>query len=739
MGKRYYTVNHQEIPLTLMPNAKLVIPARECHPGSVAARLGRSNRLALMTDVSRKYLVFMGDENKFKQIRNYRDIHATRAAYRDPNGLELYLTNHINVRFNEDLNEKEICQLGMKYDFIPESKFHWLWQVAVLDHADEAPLELANQLSKLEQVIFAEPDALQKAKFEAMHRKEDIRLNQPWHLLNTGEKGGTYGADVRALHAWEVSSGSPRIRVILPDSGTDIHHADLAENMLPGWDFDNEDANAFHPDNAHGTACAGVICAAKNSSDVMGIAPACRLVPLRAAYAHTWSTWAQMFRWAAQRGDIIVCSWSLSLNETVSIAIRDVIQQGRLERGIPVFCATGNWGIPRDKLSFPASLEDTISVGASTNRDDLADFSNFGTGIDMVAPGVNIKTTDITNTLSADSSDYATFSGTSAATSLTAGIGALLFSVNPLLSTAQVRLILRESADKIDQDRVEYNQYGWSREYGFGRVNADRAVRMAEKCRPVAFRAVNEQYLCAENGGDGELMVNRSEIVTWETFQMLPVGANKVALIAYNGQYLCVKERPNREIITNKVCRQDWEIFTLEELSHRKTALKTKNNRYLYAEDGGGGKLLVADDLDCGWEVFTIIRLDTGRQIALRASNGKYVGIKRNTGDELVADRSQLEEWETFDLVDLENGKVALRAYDGHYISAEAGGGRELFADRIMIAGWQSFEIEDLGQNNVALKAANGQYVGVENDAGRKLVADRDHLSRWETFSLIEI
>ena len=739
MAKRYYTVNQQQIPLTLMPNAKLVIPARECHPGSVAARLSRSNRLALMTDVSRKYLVFMGDENKFNQIRNYRDIHAVRAAYRDPNGLELYLTNHINVRFKEDLSEKEIRRLGLKYDFIPESRFQGLWQLAVLDRADEAPLELANQLSKLEGVTFAEPDALQKAKFEEVRRNQDSGLNQPWHLWNTGEEGGTYGADVRAPNAWQVNSGSPRIRVILLDAGMDIHHADLVQKVLPGWDFDNQDANAFHPDNAHGTACAGLICAAENHRGGIGIAPGCRLVPLRAAYAHPWSTWAQMFRWAAQRGDIIVCCWSLSLNNTVSIAIRDIIQQGRLERGLPVFCATGNWGIPRDKLSFPASMEETIAVGASTNCDDLADFSNFGTGIDMVAPGVNIKTTDITNTLNAVSGNYTLFSGTSAATSLSAGIGALLLSVNPLLSAAQVRLILRESADKIDRDRVEYNQHGWSNPYGFGRANADRAVRMAKKCRPVAFRAANGQYLCAENGGDSELMVNRSEIVTWETFQMLPVEDDKVALIAYNGQYLSAKEHPNHQIIANQKLRQSRELFTLQELDHRKIALKTKNNQYLYAQNGGGGKLVMDDEQDWGWEVFTIIRLDTGRQIALRASNGLYVGVNGKMGRDLFADRNQLGEWETFDWVDLENGKVALRVYDGHYICAEAGGGRELFADRIMIAGWQSFEIEDLGQNNVALKAANGQYVGVDNDAGCKLIANRDHLSRWETFSLIEI
>lgn len=736
MSKRYYTVHNKEIPLTLLPNAKLVVPAKEHHPGYIAARLTHSNRLALMTDVSRRYLVFLGDPLKFEEIRTYRCIHATRAAYRDPNGLEFFLTDHINVQFKDDVSEKHIRQLGEKYEFLPKSRFLGVWRLAVLDRADEAPLKLSNRLSKLDEVVFAEPDALQKAKFEQVNLPSDTCQ---WHLRNRGQNGGIEGADVRAFKAWEVSFGSPRVRVVVHDSGVDINHDDLKESLLPGWDFDNDDTNAMHHKNAHGTFCAGIIAAKMNRKGMVGIAPGCRIVPLRAANSHTWSVWAQMFRWAAQHGELISCSWTLSLNNTLSIAIRDIIQKGRLGRGIPVFCATGNWGIPRDKLGYPASIENTIAVGASTNYDLLADFSNFGTGIDIVAPGVDITTTDIMGSCESDSDNHATFSGTSAATSLAAGIGALLLSVNPLLSAAQVRLILRESADKIGGDNVEYNERGWSKKYGFGRVNADRAIQIAQSCRPVALRSANEKYTCAENGGGCELVANRNDIVTWETFQMLSVSDNKVAIIAHNGQYISISDDTEYKVAANRDWRSSWEIFTLELLSKHEIALKAENGQYLCVEDDSHCKLVTSRSPKRGLEVFTLIRLDMGRQIALKASNGNYVGVKDDRRRELVGNCHHCGKWETFDLVDLENGKVALRVYDGHYICAEEGGGREIIADRKMIAGWQSFEMEDLGDGKVAFRAANGQYVCVEEGSGCELMANRYHLSGRETFSLIEI
>ena len=377
------------------------------------------------------------------------------------------------------------------------------WKLRVLDPQDDAPLNIANRLSEEKSVQFAEPNALARARYSAIEAPADELFVKQWHLLNDGRDGGLAGADVRALDAWKVTFGSPDVRVVVHDSGVDIDHPDLTANMALGRDFDNNDSDASNNFGPHGTACAGVIAAARNGQGVVGIAPDCRITPLRAAGAHTFDVWAETFEWAAEHGEIISCSWSISNNGTLSQAIRAAAQDGREGKGIPIFCATANGAPFVSGIDYPASLPETIAVGASTNQDLRASYSQFGEGIDFVAPSsggtLRIETTDVAgafgynqreggNYCKADN-DASTnpsgrpsgFGGTSSATPLAAGIAALMLSVNPDLSAEEVREILRQTADKIDDANANYNQEGWSPQYGFGRVNADAAVREAER------------------------------------------------------------------------------------------------------------------------------------------------------------------------------------------------------------------------------------------------------------------
>ena len=123
-------------------------------------------------------------------------------------------------------------------------------------------------------------------------------------------------------------------------------------------------------------------------------------------------------------------------------------------------------------ISYPASHPDTIAVGASTNFDYRADYSQYGTGLDFVAPSsggsLGIYTTDRTGTDGNVDGDYdSDFGGTSAASPLAAGIGALALSVNPELTASQVRNVMRNSCDPIGG-----YPGGWNPYYGYGRVNA---------------------------------------------------------------------------------------------------------------------------------------------------------------------------------------------------------------------------------------------------------------------------
>ena len=487
-GDYTLTVDGTPMPLRRVDNIRFVTPARDAYPATTAARLARSSRLALDPTYPPDSLVVRGDRRKLEEVPGYRDIQNTRAAFQDSQGNLLVTTNTLLVGFESGASDDDRERLLGSLDgqVIDRKARYWKFRVAAQE--EDAPLLLANELSEESIVKYAEPNALQAATFHQAPQDEP-RFENQWTLRNTGQNGGTAGADVDALGAWDITTGSPSIGIVVHDSGVDINHPDLIDNIGPGWDFDNDDNDATNNDGPHGTACAGVIAAAANGQGVAGIAPNCQIIPLRAAGAHSFEVWADTFDWAAQRGRIISCSWSITPNNTLSAAIRDAV-----DNDVTVFCATGNDGTPF--ISYPASMAETIAVGASTNRDVRSNYSQFGDGIDIVAPSsggtLRVETTDVQgmngyNKVNSPAGDYCNandatgFGGTSAATPLAAGIAGLMLSVTPELTPAQIREILRATADKIDKPNADYDANGWSSQYGFGRVNAAAAVQRARR------------------------------------------------------------------------------------------------------------------------------------------------------------------------------------------------------------------------------------------------------------------
>ncbi len=498
---RFYIVGGKAYSLKRLHSARLVVPARNHHPGHVAARLARSSRLAIETAVPKNILVVRGEPNKLEDIRSYGDVHCTRSAFLDAHGHELFLTDEVLVRFaggTDDAARRALCG-KLNCTVVDDTKN--IWRIRVADTHEDAPLDVVNALAEERGVDFAEPNVLQAAVYAAASLPGDTLFQNQWHLHNTGQSQGVVGADVKALIAWEITTGSSRIRVVVHDSGVDINHPDLQANMDPGKDFDNDDDDASNNLGPHGTACAGVITAVGNDQGVVGIAPGCRIVPLRAAGAHTWAVWAETFDWAAARGEIISCSWRLSSNQTLSEAIKKAAREGRGGRGIPIFFATGNDGT--DGLSYPANLPETIAVGASTNEDIRADYSQYGDGIDFVAPSsggtLRIETTDVQGGFGYNpqpggdycrASDASGFGGTSSATPLAAGVAALMLSVNNNLTAEQVRAIMHDTCDKIDEATANYDRRGWSAHYGYGRINAAAAVKRAQELLTLRKRRI---------------------------------------------------------------------------------------------------------------------------------------------------------------------------------------------------------------------------------------------------------
>jgi len=368
-------------------------------------------------------------------------------------------------------------------------------------------------------VLYSHPDFIPaKIKYEAPGSTaeavpQDPLFKNQWHLNNTGASKGKPGADVRALGAWTTSTGEPSVVVAIIDDSVQKDHPDLKDNFKAGRYYDGvtgtftDDPSPKDGGQRHGTACAGVAVAAANSIGGRGIAPGCRLVGVN-FWDGTVGQTAEGFYFAESQGaSIISCSWSWGAAfDAVSVAIKDLARNGRGGKGTVILFAAGNdYGTIASRQIF-GSMREVICVGASNWRDDHSKYSNTGPELSVVAPSsdffdtpasLSILTTDNTEDMPKpnsegqpfsgyESGDYTPnqgrrgFGGTSSATPLTAGVCALILSRNPELTAAEVRKILEDTADKIPGETVAASYVnGHDDHYGFGRVNAKRAVEAA--------------------------------------------------------------------------------------------------------------------------------------------------------------------------------------------------------------------------------------------------------------------
>ncbi len=402
--------------------------------------------------------------------------------------------------------------------------------VTVADGGGVAAVKLANQLKEDDRLDWAGPNFYQE--FTKQYTPNDPIYPQQWHLNNTGQNGGTPDADVDAPDAWDVTpGGSNSVVVAIVDDGMEYSHPDLAPNLFTnpgeiagnridddgngwvddtnGWDFTSNDnfPGASSVNDAHATSVAGVTAAVgDNNLGVTGIAYRARLLPIRifgdSGSATTDANIASAIYYAAGRtanglgtwraADILNNSWGGGAASTaITAAFTWAGTNGRNGRGAISFIAAGNGGT--SSISYPANLAGSvpgvIAVGASTNQDVRSSYSQFGPQLDFTAPSnggtfgivtVDRQGTNGYNTASGTAGDYTTtaasaFGGTSSATPLAAGIGALLLSLDPTLTATQVRGLMRNTTDLIGP--LTYNASGFNTQYGYGRVNAATAVR----------------------------------------------------------------------------------------------------------------------------------------------------------------------------------------------------------------------------------------------------------------------
>jgi hypothetical protein len=479
----HYLYQGERRPLRPLASASLVTAAVREHLPTVAARLARSTRLSLDGTVPEGALLVRGDPAKLREVQDYADVRWARPLLADSQGRELGLTDEVVVGFlptTSARRKRALCkELNCRWDVLRPH----VWLLTLAERAIDAPLAAARHLAAQDQFVeYACPNMLQAARWEGAQVSLPSGL---WHLENRGQLGGAPGADVGALQAWELTQGSPNLHAAVLDTGVAVDHPALAANLAPGYDFNGQDEDP-RPDGgsdlaAHGTACAGLIAAVPGPA-AWGVAPKCRVVPLRAQRWMTWASWGAAFRWTVGRAGVLCFAGSLSPNDETTAALADLEALGVL-----VVAASGNDGSLQ--VAYPASTHTVLAVGASTEFDELAVYSNGGPGLDLVAPGGGggsrgLSTTDLPGDQGFNpagefclADDASGFFGTSAACAVAAGAACLVRSYRPALSPAEVRQLLCQTAERIDPARATYDANQWSPRYGAGRINVGRALR----------------------------------------------------------------------------------------------------------------------------------------------------------------------------------------------------------------------------------------------------------------------
>ena len=418
-------------------------------------------------------------------------------------GHKIGVSNNFYVQLKEKEDVVLLYEMAQNYgiEILGYDQLMPLWFTLSCNGSSYTCIEAANLFYESNLFENAEPEFIKHILFDT----NDPLFYLQWGIKHTGQYGWNPKIDIKAEQAWELSTGKG-IRVSVFDEGVDREHPDLNQNMSQGgFDCNTEQSSGGLQDlpidkiyGGHGTACAGIIGAIQNNIiGISGVAPDVQIYPVSFQFgSSTVKQIATGMNMSWINSDIISNSWSGgSPSSYIDNAINNAFQHGREGKGTIVVFSTGN----ENKSSIPHPTNSNpliLAVGASSpcgerknplSCDNATNWgSNYGIELDIIAPGINIPTTDRVGTKGYSLGDYElNFGGTSAACPHVAGVAALILSANSKLTVKEVNDIIEKTAQKVRPDLYTYESHpkkpngDWNKYTGYGLVDAYEAVKLA--------------------------------------------------------------------------------------------------------------------------------------------------------------------------------------------------------------------------------------------------------------------
>lgn len=375
--------------------------------------------------------------------------------------------------------------------------------------------------------MYAEPKFIPRTQYNP----NDPQNSLQYHLTK-----------IDAYNAWDIHKGDTNTVIGITDTGTDLDHPDLEPNLkynyadpvngidddndgytdnFVGWDLGENDNTPQVNASGHGSHVSGCAAAVTdNGSGVSSPGFKCRYLPVKIADATGALTKAyEGIVYAADMGcQIINCSWGGGGGSSFG---QNIIDYATFDKNSLVIAAAGNNG--NSLPFFPASYDNVLNIASTSSNDGKSGFSNYGTTIDVCAPGSNILAAQFDNT-------YAPQSGTSMASPVAAGCAAIIKSYFPSYNALQVGEKLRVTADNIYG--VSANA-SYQNLLGTGRINLLNALTLNGP-------SIRMKDIVVTDNNDNILVVNDTMRITGEIINYLDPTSNLVVTLTSTSPYVTI-------------------------------------------------------------------------------------------------------------------------------------------------------------------------------------------------------